>query len=109
MEVPRPSLVNNHLLSLFSEQKGRAVMTSGSAGEISLNRPDGQSSFTYWLTRGLAGDADLNQDRVVTADELFRFVEEKVREESAGKQSPNFRLPSRNADQAVGEGSAPAK
>ena len=108
-KFPGPSLVNNHLLGLFSEQKGRAVLTSGSAGEVSLNRPDGQSSFTYWLTRGLAGEADLNQDRVVTADELFRFVEEKVREESAGKQSPHFRLPSRNADQAVGEAVALAK
>jgi Caspase domain len=108
-KFPGPSLVNNHLLSLFSDQKGRAVLTSGSAGEVSLTRPDGQSSFTYWLTRGFTGEADLNQDRVVTADELFRFVEEKVREESAGKQIPNFRLPSKNAEQSVGEGSAPAK
>jgi len=100
---PGPSLVNNHLLGLFSEQKGRAVLTSGSAGEVSLTRSDGQSLFTYWLTRGLEGEADLNRDRVVTADELFRFVEEKVREESAGKQVPNFRLSSRNADQPVGE------
>jgi uncharacterized caspase-like protein len=102
-KFPGPSLVNNHLLSLFSEQKGRAVLTSGSAGEVSLLRPDGQSSFTYWLTRGLSGEADLNQDRVVTADELFRFVEEKVREDSAGRQLPNFRLPSRDADQPVAE------
>ncbi len=108
-KFPGPSLVNNHLLSLFSEQKGRAILTSGSAGEVSLARPDGQSTFTYWLTRGLAGEADLNQDRVVTADELFRFVEEKVREESAGKQLPEFRLPSRNADQPVGEALALAK
>jgi hypothetical protein len=108
-KFPGPSLVNNHLLSLFSEQKGRAVLTSGSAGEVSLTRPDGQSSFTYWLTRGLAGEADLNQDRVVSADELFRFVEEKVREESAGRQLPHSRLPSRNAGQPVGEELAAAK
>src|ERR1022692_2797830 len=99
-------MVNNHLLSLFSEQKGRAVLTSGSAGDVALNRPDGQSAFTYWLTRGLAGEADLNQDRVVTGDELFRFVEEKVREDSAGKQIPHYRLPTRDANQPVAESAA---
>jgi uncharacterized caspase-like protein len=102
-KYPGPNLVNNHLLSLFSEQKGRAILTSGSAGEVSLARPGGQSSFTYWLTRGLSGEADLNQDRVVTADELFRFVEEKVREDSVGKQIPRFRLPKSDANQPVGE------
>jgi hypothetical protein len=108
-KFPGPSLVNNHLLSLFNDQKGRAVLISGSAGEVSLARPDGQSSFTYWLTRGIAGEADLNQDHVVTADELFRFVEERVREESGGKQVPNFKLPSRNAEQSVGESAALSK
>jgi len=107
-KFPGPNLVNNHLLSLFNEQKGRAVLTSGSAGDIALNRPDGQSSFTYWLTRGLSGEADLNQDRIVTGDELFRFVEEKVREDSGGKQVPHYRLPTGDANQPLGE-SSPAK
>jgi hypothetical protein len=82
------------------------VLTSGSAGDVALNRPDGQSSFTYWLTRGLGGEADLNQDRVVTGDELFRFVEEKVREDSAGKQIPHYRLPVGDANQPVAESAA---
>jgi hypothetical protein len=102
-KFPGPSLVNNHLLKLFSDQKGRAVLTAGSANQVSLTRPDGQSSFTYWLTNGLTGAADLNQDHIVTADELFRYVEEKVREESGGRQLPHFRLPASDADQAVGE------
>src|SRR5438874_6672074 len=76
------NLVNNHLLNLFSDQAGRAVLVSGSAGEISGNGEDGKSlAFTRWLSRGLAGESDLNQDRVVTADELFKFVTEHVRED----------------------------
>ncbi len=102
-KFPGPSLVNNHLLGLFSEQRGRAILTSGSAGDVSMNRSDGQSDFTYWLTRGLGGEADLNEDRVVTGDELFRFVEEKVREDTLGKQVPRFRLPAAGASQPVGE------
>jgi uncharacterized caspase-like protein len=98
-KFPGTSLVNNHLLNLFSDQQGRAVLVSGSAGEVSETRADGQaSSFGYWLGRALAGDADINQDRVVTAEELFRFVSEKVREESRGTQNPRYRLPPRSND-----------
>ncbi|HLK63081.1 MAG TPA: caspase family protein [Bryobacteraceae bacterium] len=103
-KFPERSMVNNHLLSLFSEQKGRAVLVSGSAGEVSMARPGGQaSSFAYWTSRGLAGDADLNQDHVVTAEELFRFVSEKVREESQGNQNPRYRLSAANNNTPLSE------
>ena len=99
-----PNLVSNHVLNLFSDQAGRAVLVSGSAGQVSRNATDGKSlAFTRWMSRALAGEADLNLDRVVTAGEFFRFVTEKVREESNGAQTPRSRLPKRTADSPVGE------
>jgi Caspase domain len=99
-----PNLVSNHVLNLFSDQAGRAVLVSGSAGQVSRNATDGKSlAFTRWMSHALAGEADLNLDRVVTAGEFFRFVTEKVREESNGAQTPRSRLPKHTADSPVGE------
>jgi hypothetical protein len=98
------NLVNNHLLNLFSDQAGRAILVSGSAGEVSRNNADGSSpAFTRWVSRALGGEADLNQDHVVTADELFKFVTEKVREETNGNQTPRSRLPQKNGSTPLGE------
>jgi hypothetical protein len=38
--------------------------------------------------KGLSGDADLNQDGVVTAGELFYYVREKVNKDTGGEQTP---------------------
>ena len=89
---------------LRSDNTNRAVLVSGSAGEVSRNGTDGKSLvFTRSVTSALAGEADLNQDRVITADELFRFVTQKVSEESNGAQTPRSRLPKKNGDTSLGE------
>jgi hypothetical protein len=98
-KFPSKNLVNNHLLTLFSGQDGRAVMVSAATDEVSMQRAatgEVSSMFTYWVTQGLSGKADVNYDGVVTADELFRFTAEKVREESNNQQTPRFRLAQRD-------------
>jgi hypothetical protein len=44
--------------------------------------------FTYYLLRGLKGEADANHDGVVTAGELFNYLQRSVREATDGKQNP---------------------
>ncbi len=39
--------------------------------------------FTYYVLKGLGGDADDNKDRTITLTELNRFVQVKVREKAA--------------------------
>ena len=39
--------------------------------------------FTYFLLKGLSGDADLNKDKVVKLDELSQFVLKNVKENAA--------------------------
>lgn len=98
------NLFNRYLLNLFSEQEGRAVLVASGTDQVSRVRcADGSSAglFSYWLLEGLAGRADVNRDRVVTAEELFRFVAEKVRAESGGEQSPRFRIAGKPADMPI--------
>lgn len=44
--------------------------------------------FTKNLLRGLKGGADYNQDREITARELFNFVSSKTKEDTGDRQHP---------------------
>jgi hypothetical protein len=44
--------------------------------------------FTYFLLRGLNGEADKNHDGVVTAGELFAYLQSAVPKATNGKQNP---------------------
>ena len=48
----------------------------------------GQGLFSYWLMNGLRGAADLNDDKYVTAGELFVYTRNAVVRQSNGQQSP---------------------
>ncbi len=48
----------------------------------------GHGAFTYFLKKGLEGEADENADGVVTADELFEYVRVNVRRETSARQNP---------------------
>jgi|GEM_PF-2961021 len=101
---PGRNVVNNHLLNLFEDQKGRSVIVSGSADEVSLGSAEGQAAgvFARALGQGLAGAADRNADGLVTGSELFRFVSDSVSRDSKGAQNPRFRLSKSNQDAPVG-------
>src|SRR5262249_8177119 len=80
--------VNTRLLnfkqSIFS-------LTASRARESSLEHPDlegGHGVFTYYVYKGLEGEADANGDGVVTADELQDYVRKRVREFTANQQTP---------------------
>ena len=46
--------------------------------------------FSYFLMRGLEGDADANNDNQITNGELHDFVTEKVERQSGFKQTPDL-------------------
>jgi hypothetical protein len=107
VRLPDRNLVNQRLLHLFPESDGRAVLVSGSADEDSQKRAGTEaSSFAYWVGKALSGEADLNRDRVVTAEELFQFVSLKVREDTKGAQNPRFHLPASASAMPLAEAAA---
>lgn len=48
----------------------------------------GHGVFTYYLLKGLGGDADYNGDGHVTLGEIIPYLSEKVRRETGNAQSP---------------------
>ena len=48
----------------------------------------GHGIFTYYVVRGLEGEADQNNDGLVTADELQDYVYRNVREVTGSRQNP---------------------
>ena len=96
------NLINLYASKLFTET-GRAVMTSSDVNEVSREGTrwgGGHGLFTWAILEGLRGGADLNSDRFVTAGELFGYVRNRVRVETAFRQNPRV-LPGLNADLAL--------
>jgi tetratricopeptide (TPR) repeat protein len=59
--------------------------------EVSLEGPEfggGHGVFSYYVIKGLEGAADANQDGVVDADELIKYVSDQVPMATANKQHP---------------------
>src|SRR5262249_52874322 len=67
----------------------RQMLTAGGADEEGAdNGPNGPSIFTWALTQGLDGRADLNGDGFITGSELATYVAPTV--SSLSKQTPAF-------------------
>ena len=46
--------------------------------------------FSYFLMKGMEGDADSNNDNKITARELHNYVKENVTQQSSGSQTPEL-------------------
>ncbi len=93
------NLINLYASRLFTET-GRAVLTSSDVNELSQESArwgGGHGIFSWALLEGLRGEADGNRDRYVTAGELFNYVHDRVRIETAFRQNPRA-LPGLNTD-----------
>jgi len=71
---------------------GQVIITSSTGNEISREMSDGSGGiFTVALVEGLEGKADEDKDGWIESGELYRYVEKKVEELSAGQQHPMMR------------------
>lgn len=85
---PEPELVKFYT-SLAKSVSGTALLMSSKADETSLESAGlRQGVFSHFLIRGLKGEADVNHDKVVTVQELFDFINDKVRDYTGNRQSP---------------------
>lgn len=76
--------------SVNSAKKANVMLfLSSRSDETSIERRDMQNGFfTTYLQKGLRGGADINKDRVITARELFNYVQKNVISISSDKQHP---------------------
>ncbi len=67
-------------LKLITREKGRQLLTAGGADQQAVESPTwGHSAFTYYLLEGLGkGLADLNEDGVIPASELYTYLDQRV-------------------------------
>ncbi|HTO12419.1 MAG TPA: caspase family protein [Candidatus Binatia bacterium] len=88
----RAGTVDDLFLERLTRSKGRAILTAAAPSEVSIELPElGHGIFTYYLTEGLKGAADLNRDGIVTLQELYEYVEQQVSRKSrlvGGNQHP---------------------
>lgn len=81
--------INQYLTNLAKAKDGVVVFTASAQNEVSQESPDlGHGVFTYYLLDGLKGKADLNNDNVVTINELMTYVEVQVKRHTKGYQNP---------------------
>jgi uncharacterized caspase-like protein len=80
----------NQYLERYAAKGERAVITASDISEPSFEdaRWEGHGVFTYFLLKGLKGEADKNHDGVVTAGELFAYLQRVVPEATNGRQNP---------------------
>ena len=77
--------------SLSSASQGVAVISASDDKQLSQESKSwggGHGVFTYYLVKGLSGDADYNKDGHVTLGELIPYLSENVRKATRNAQSP---------------------
>jgi tetratricopeptide (TPR) repeat protein len=77
--------------SLLGLQSSLFSLTASRDRESSFESADwggGHGIFTYYVVKGLEGEADQNGDGIVTADELAEYVHRNVREATNARQNP---------------------
>lgn len=78
----------------ISKERAEAYLLSSAKEEVSLEAEGlEQGVFTYYFIEGLRGKADINQDKIVTINELFDYVQTMVR-----KFSMSFQVPMKGGD-----------
>ena len=89
----RPRESNLYLKQVASE-RGRQIITAGRKGEQSSENSEwGHGAFTYELLQGLEnGLADMDNDGIITSQELGEFLKSKVTRLSNYKQTPQFKF-----------------
>ncbi|MCB0550667.1 MAG: caspase family protein [Phaeodactylibacter sp.] len=85
----QPQLLANYYNSLARANPGTALIMSSKSDETSLESSGlRQGVFSHFLIRGLKGEADGNNDKRISVQELYDFVNLNVRTYTGNQQSP---------------------
>lgn len=83
------AVIDNYYNAWSSSSGGMVLMMSSKAEETSIEyRGLRQGVFSYYLIKGLKGDANTNRDKIVTVTELYDYVKKNVQTYTSYKQTP---------------------
>ncbi len=73
----------------LGNKSGIVVMMSSRNNQTSREMPSLKNgAFTYYLVKGLKGNADKNNDKIITVSEMYYYTKEKVNTETNNRQTP---------------------
>ncbi|MDH3828909.1 MAG: caspase family protein [Desulfobacterales bacterium] len=76
-------------LDRIAAGRGKVIITASAANEVSVERDELQHGvFTYYLLEGLKGPADTDGDGLITVDEAYRYVSDRVPQATRQEQHP---------------------
>lgn len=83
------SIITSYYDKLAEANGGTALLLSSKSEETSLESSGlRQGVFSHFLIRGLKGEADSNNDQIISVQELFDYVYQNVRTYTGNRQSP---------------------
>ena len=87
-----PDSTTPDFIEKITRNRAVQIITAGGRGEQVIEKSKwGHSAFTLNLKRGLGdGNADMNGDGYITANELGMFLREKVTIDSENQQTPQY-------------------
>ena len=69
--------------------RGKVIISASAANEVSVEQDELKHGvFTYYLLEGLRGPADTDGDGLVTVDEAYRYVSDRVPRATRQEQHP---------------------
>jgi len=72
----------------ISKEKGYVFLLSSKSNETSKERPEGGGQFTYYLLKGIEGEANTDNDEEITVSEVYDYLKEEVRKATSNNQTP---------------------
>lgn len=83
------NILESYYETLAKAEAGTALIMSSKSEETSLESSGlRQGVFSHFLIRGLKGEADTDQNKVITVGELFAYINDNVRKYTGNRQSP---------------------
>jgi uncharacterized caspase-like protein len=81
--------ISDAFLERITGGKGKVIITASSANEVSVEKDELRHGvFTYYMVEGLRGKADTDQNGLITIDEAYRYVSDKVTQATGQEQHP---------------------
>ena len=88
---PNLSQIQNFYQQISESAGGTAFLLSSKEAEYSKESSGlRQGVFSYFLIEGMKGKADLNQDQIVTIEELYQYIQSGVRKYTKNEQNPQL-------------------
>jgi tetratricopeptide (TPR) repeat protein len=87
-EPTQNEAVNSKLLNLSSSMFSLTASRDREQSFESQQFGGGHGVFTYYVVKGLEGEADADRNGTITADELAEYTRYNVRQATASKQTP---------------------